>query len=151
MGLAHVVGGAARLFGKETLAKDERRDGVPFLLIVLAVAGAIVEWFTPTQDVAIALDNYTFGGLFGRVAFALPVIMLIFAVWLFRHPSSVHDNGRLGIGGRDHAEQRERALPRLRRAAGAGRRRRRSAAGRRRGRLDADLAVRARSARPGSP
>ena len=98
MGLAHVVGGAARLFGRETLAKDERRDGVPFLLVVLAVAGAIVEWFTPNQDVAIALDNYTFGGLFGRVAFALPVIMLIFAVWLFRHPSSVHDNGRLGIG-----------------------------------------------------
>jgi S-DNA-T family DNA segregation ATPase FtsK/SpoIIIE len=99
MGLAHIVGGAARLFGTETLAKDERRDGVPFLLIVLAVIGAIVEWFTPSQDVAIALDNYTFGGLFGRVAFALPVIMLIFAVWLFRHPSTVHDNTRLGIGG----------------------------------------------------
>jgi S-DNA-T family DNA segregation ATPase FtsK/SpoIIIE len=97
--MAHIVGGAARLFGKETLAKDERRDGVPFLLVVLAIAGAIVEWFTPHQDVAIALDNYTFGGLFGRVAFALPVIMLIFAVWLFRHPSTVHDNGRLGIGG----------------------------------------------------
>jgi S-DNA-T family DNA segregation ATPase FtsK/SpoIIIE len=99
MGMAHIVGGAARLFGRETLAKDERRDGIPFLLIVLAVAGAIVEWFTPNQDVAIALDNYTFGGLLGRVAFALPVIMLIFAVWLFRHPSTVHDNGRLGIGG----------------------------------------------------
>ena len=99
MGMAHVVGGAARLFGKETLAKEERRDGVPFLLVVLAIAGAIVEWFAAEQDVAIALDNYTFGGLLGRVAFALPVIMLIFAVWLFRHPSTVHDNGRLGIGG----------------------------------------------------
>jgi S-DNA-T family DNA segregation ATPase FtsK/SpoIIIE len=98
LGLAHVVGGAARFLGKETLAKDERRDGVPFFLFVLAVAGAVIEWFNPLDPVAIALDAYTFGGLLGRVAFALPVILVIFAVWLFRHPSSVHDNGRIGIG-----------------------------------------------------
>ena len=98
LGLAHIAGGAARLFGKETLAKEERRDGVPFLLLLLAVAGAIVEWFFAANDVAIALDAYTFGGLFGRVAFALPVIMLVFAVWLFRHPATVHDNTRIGIG-----------------------------------------------------
>nr|MDQ2699482.1 DNA translocase FtsK 4TM domain-containing protein [Actinomycetota bacterium] len=98
MGLAHAAGAAFRLLGKETLAKEERRDGVPFLIIVLAVIGAIVEWFNPNDPVAIALDAYTFGGLLGRVAFALPVIMLVFATWLFRHPSSVHDNTRIGIG-----------------------------------------------------
>ncbi|MEP6480749.1 MAG: DNA translocase FtsK [Rhodoglobus sp.] len=98
LGLAHMAGGAFRVLGKETLAKDERRDGIPFLIFVLAAVGAIVEWFNPTDSVAQALDAYTFGGLFGRVAFALPVIMLLFAIWLFRHPSSVHDNGRIGIG-----------------------------------------------------
>jgi S-DNA-T family DNA segregation ATPase FtsK/SpoIIIE len=98
LGLAHVVGGAFRVLGKETLAKQERRDGVPFLIFLLAVAGAVVEWFNPADTVAIALDSWTFGLLIGRVAFALPVIMLLFAIWLFRHPSSVHDNGRIGIG-----------------------------------------------------
>ncbi|TPX00469.1 cell division protein FtsK, partial [Schumannella luteola] len=98
MGMAHVVGGAARLFGKEGLEKHERRDGVPFLFFLLAIATAVVEWFAPASDVALALDNYGFGGLLGRVAFALPVILLVLAVWLFRHPSSVNDNGRLGVG-----------------------------------------------------
>ncbi len=98
LGLARMVGGAARLFGRETLAKDELRDGVPFLFFLLAIGGAVVEWFFPNDPVAIALDAYTFGGAFGRLAFALPVILLVLAVWFFRHPSSVHDNGRIGIG-----------------------------------------------------
>ncbi|TFD58719.1 DNA translocase FtsK [Cryobacterium suzukii] len=98
MGLAHLTGGAARALGPEKLSKDERRDGLPFFLVLLAISGAVVEWFLINNVVAQQLDAYTFGGLFGRVAFALPVILLLFSVWLFRKPSSVHDNGRIGIG-----------------------------------------------------
>lgn len=97
-GLAHVVGAGFRVMGREDLEPAERRDGVPFLLVLLAVAGAAVVWLNPTDPVAQALDGHTFGGLFGRVAYALPVIMVVFAGWLFRHPSSVHDNTRIGIG-----------------------------------------------------
>lgn len=98
LAMAHGVGAMFRLLGQETLEKDQRRDGFPFLLFVLAIAGAVVEWLNPTNSVSVALDAYTFGGLFGRLAFALPVIMVVFAGWLFRHPASVHDNTRIGIG-----------------------------------------------------
>ncbi len=66
LGLAHAAGAGFRLLGKETLAKEERRDGVPFLIFVLAVIGAVVEWFNPADPVAQALDSWTFGLLLGR-------------------------------------------------------------------------------------
>ena len=98
MAVAGVVGSAFRFLATTELPKEDRRDGVPFALFLFALAGIVVEWFNYNQTWAQVLDNYTVGGLFGRLAFALPVIVLLFAGWLFRHPSSVHDNRRIGIG-----------------------------------------------------
>jgi S-DNA-T family DNA segregation ATPase FtsK/SpoIIIE len=97
-GLAHGVGGLFRAFGPEVLEKDQRRDGFPFLLVILACLGAVDEWFFIGNEVAQNISAYTVGGLIGRTAFLMPVMLLILAGWLFRHPSSVHDNGRIGIG-----------------------------------------------------
>jgi S-DNA-T family DNA segregation ATPase FtsK/SpoIIIE len=98
MGLAHVVGAGARALSPDKIAKEDRRDGLPFFLFILGVAGAVFSWFLAKQDWAVGLNVVTFGLFFGRVAYALPVVLVIFAIYLMRNPSSTRNNGRIGIG-----------------------------------------------------
>ena len=98
MFFAHAVGAGARALSPDKIAKEDRRDGLPFFLFLLGIIGAIFGWVLIKQDWAHGVHVWTMGALFGRVSFALPVIMVIFAIYLMRHPSTVRDNGRIGIG-----------------------------------------------------
>ena len=98
MFFAHAVGGTARALSPERIAKEDRRDGLPFFMFLLGIAGAVFTWFLPADSTSQMLTKYTFGLLFGQVANALPVVFVVFSLYLMRHPSTTRDNGRIGIG-----------------------------------------------------
>ena len=95
---AGTIGWLARSLTSEKIATEDRRDGPPFALFLLGVAGAIDTWFFPADPIAQTLNNFTGGLLFGRLSVALPVVMIVFAMYLMRHPSTVRDNSRVGLG-----------------------------------------------------
>lgn len=96
--LAHATGSLARALSPEKIAKEDRRDGLPFFMVLLGVLGVVFSWFLIGEAWAKTLHEWTFGLLFGPVAFSLPVVMVIFAIYLMRHPSTVKDNSRIGVG-----------------------------------------------------
>jgi S-DNA-T family DNA segregation ATPase FtsK/SpoIIIE len=95
---AATVGWLARSLSSEKIAKEDRRDGAPFALFLLGIIGAIVVWFFSTDDFAQNLNNFTAGLLFGKLSVALPVVLVIFSMYLMRHPSTQRDNSRVGLG-----------------------------------------------------
>ncbi|MFM5904765.1 MAG: DNA translocase FtsK 4TM domain-containing protein [Micrococcales bacterium] len=98
MFFAHLFGGASRALSPDRIDRQDRRDGIPFFLFLLSVAGIITLWFFGKQATAQQLNSFTFGLLFGQLSYFLPVLMLVFAVYLARNPSSVKDNSRIGFG-----------------------------------------------------
>jgi len=96
--LAHAVGAGARALSPERIAPEDRRDGFPFAIFLGGIIGACFTWFMHAKDALFGLHIWTVGLLFGRVSYGLPVVMVIFALYLMRHPSTVRDNGRIGVG-----------------------------------------------------
>jgi DNA segregation ATPase FtsK/SpoIIIE, S-DNA-T family len=96
--LAHGFGGAARALSPDQIEKSERRDGFPFFMAILGVLGIVFGWFLIQESWAQTLNAWSFGLLFGPVSSGLPVVMIIFAIYLARHPSTVRDNSRIGVG-----------------------------------------------------
>lgn len=96
--LANFFGGIVRAFSTEKLANEDRRDGAPFFLLLLSVSGAAIAWFLISEPWALFVHSYTFGMLFGLVAYSLPVVFFGYALYLFRHPASVKDSSRFALG-----------------------------------------------------
>ena len=98
MFFAHAVGGGARALSPDKLHPDDRRDGIPFAIFLMGVLGVVFSWFLINQDWAKWLHNWTFGMLFGQMAYGLPLFMVVFAIFLMRNPATTRDNGRIGLG-----------------------------------------------------
>ena len=97
--LAHALGYVVRFDMRSKPSAEERSDGLPFAIFLLGVIGAWLVWFEAKADWAQLLHEYTLGLLFGRVALALPVIMVVLAIYLMRKPPSVNDStGRILLG-----------------------------------------------------
>lgn len=98
MFFAHAIGAGARALSPDKMQPEERRDGLPFFIFLLSISGAVFSWFLINEPIATTLNAWTFGLLFGQVSAGLPLVMFIFAIYLMRHPSTIRDNGRIGIG-----------------------------------------------------
>jgi S-DNA-T family DNA segregation ATPase FtsK/SpoIIIE len=98
MFFAHAIGAGARALSPDKMQPEERRDGLPFFIFLLSISGAVFSWFLINEPFATTLNSWTFGLLFGQVSAGLPLVMFVFAIYLMRHPSTIRDNGRIGIG-----------------------------------------------------
>ena len=99
MGLAHATGGTVRKVSHagQDLEPEHRRDGAGLLLIVLAVVVAAREWW----GLAGIVGNVTHAvaaGTFGRVAYALPIVLLLFGLHLWRTPREHPATNRMAVG-----------------------------------------------------
>lgn len=74
-----------------------RRDGAAFLLLALAIVVATREWFG-LSGLAGEVIHHVAAGFVGLLGVLLPVVLVVIAFRLFRHPEQSRDTGRVSIG-----------------------------------------------------
>ncbi|KJK58263.1 DNA translocase FtsK [Saccharothrix sp. ST-888] len=99
LGMAHSIGSVFRGFGDsaKNLHPDHRKDGVALLLLALSLITAAGTWFSPQGWLGEAATNVV-SGLFGRLDVLMPLLLLVLAIRLMRHPGVPEANGRVAIG-----------------------------------------------------
>ncbi|WP_083784390.1 DNA translocase FtsK [Janibacter sp. HTCC2649] len=99
MGLAHATGGTVRKVSHagQDLEPEHRRDGAGLTLIALAVVVAAREWWGLNGIVG-EVTHAVVAGTFGRVAYAVPIVLLLFGLHLWRTPREHPATNRMAIG-----------------------------------------------------
>ena len=97
--IARAIGSSIRFIFRSSkeLDPDHQRDGVAFLLFILALVSAAGVWFNLSNLVGRATNSFLFGGV-GILANLVPVIFVFFAFRLFKSTDDSGDIGRVSIG-----------------------------------------------------
>jgi DNA segregation ATPase FtsK/SpoIIIE, S-DNA-T family len=99
MGLAHVAGGTVRRIGRTAseLEPEHRRDGIGLFLLALAVLVAASEWWGMQGTTGVVVHAVV-AGTFGRVAYVVPIALLLFGIRMLRAPGDQASTNRITIG-----------------------------------------------------
>jgi len=97
--LAKSLGASVRFVarGARDLDPEHHRDGAALLVLLTSLAAFAGTWFHADNYVGRNLYSL-FYGAFGRIGVLAPLVLLYFAVRLFRKPDDAHVTGRITIG-----------------------------------------------------
>ena len=99
MGVSHLAGGTVRRIGHSAreLEPEHRRDGIGFALLAAAVVVAAREWWGLRGAVGEVIHAVV-AGTMGRVAYVLPIALLLLGLRLLRRPDDARATNRVTIG-----------------------------------------------------
>ncbi|MFJ2030968.1 DNA translocase FtsK [Streptosporangium sp. NPDC087985] len=97
--LAGGIGSAARAMGQNARELDpvHRRDGLGLAVFSGAIVLAAMTWRESTGTVSTVV-NAVMHGVFGSLAWLIPILLALLAWRLLRHPDQNADTGRMSIG-----------------------------------------------------
>ena len=98
-GVANALGSTIRFIarGAKDLDPTHQRDGAAFALLILAIIAGAGTWFQADNVVSRAVYAFVYGA-FGRIGFIAPLVLIYFAIRLFRVPHEKAATGRIIVG-----------------------------------------------------
>ena len=83
--------------GARDLDPAHQRDGIAFLILIVALIATAGTWFNSDNVVGRAVYSVIYGGI-GQIGFFAPIVLIYFALRLFRVPEDSKATGRIIIG-----------------------------------------------------